>query len=133
MTLDVRNTDENVLAAAEQEISQFIESLSKSEGVQVASRALARFEPVIFHPQVIDIVESVSAAHSPSVTRMPSGAGHDAQMLARVCPSAMIFVPSVEGISHNPAEFTDPDDLVMGSNILLQVLIELSQIEEFDS
>ena len=133
MTLDVRNTDENVLAAAEQEISQFIESLSKSEGVQVASRALARFEPVIFHPQIIDIVESVSAAHSPSVTRMPSGAGHDAQMLARVCPSAMIFVPSVEGISHNPAEFTDPDDLVMGSNILLQVLIELSQIEEFDS
>jgi N-carbamoyl-L-amino-acid hydrolase len=133
MTLDVRNTDENVLAEAEQEISQFIESLSKSEGVQVASRALARFEPVIFHPQVIDIVESVSAAHSPSVTRMPSGAGHDAQMLARVCPSAMIFVPSVEGISHNPAEFTDPDDLVMGSNILLQVLIELSQIEEFDS
>jgi len=133
MTLDVRNTDENILAEAEQEISQFIESLSKSEGVQVASRALARFEPVIFHPQVIDIVESVSAAHSPSVTRMPSGAGHDAQMLARVCPSAMIFVPSVEGISHNPAEFTDPDDLVTGSNILLQVLIELSQIEEFDS
>jgi len=133
MTLDVRNTDENILAEAEQEISQFIESLSKSEGVQVASRALARFEPVIFHPQVIAIVESVSAAHSPSVTRMPSGAGHDAQMLARVCPSAMIFVPSVEGISHNPAEFTDPDDLVTGSNILLQVLIELSQIEEFDS
>jgi len=133
MTLDVRNTDENILAEAEQEISQFIESLSKSEGVQVASRALARFEPVIFHPQVIDIVESVSAAHSPSVTRMPSGAGHDAQMLARVCPSAMIFVPSVEGISHNPAEFTDLDDLVTGSNILLQVLIELSQIEEFDS
>jgi N-carbamoyl-L-amino-acid hydrolase len=133
MTLDVRNTDENVLAAAEQEISQFIESLSKSEGVQVASRALARFEPVVFHPQVIDIVEKASATHSPSVTRMPSGAGHDAQMLARVCPSAMIFVPSVEGISHNPAEFTDPDDLVMGSNILLQVLIELSEIEEFDS
>jgi N-carbamoyl-L-amino-acid hydrolase len=54
-------------------------------------------------------------------------------MLARVCPSAMIFVPSVEGISHNPAEFTDPEDLVMGTNILLQVLIELAQIEEFES
>ena len=64
---------------------------------------------------------------------MPSGAGHDAQMFARVCPSAMVFVPSVEGISHNPAEFTAPEDLVMGTNILLQVLIELSQIEVFDS
>ena len=45
----------------------------------------------------------------------------------------MIFVPSVEGISHNPAEFTDPQDLVMGTNILLHVLIELSQIEVFAS
>jgi N-carbamoyl-L-amino-acid hydrolase len=88
---------------------------------------------VVFHPQVVDVVERISALHSPSVTRMPSGAGHDAQMLARVCPSAMIFVPSVEGISHNPAEFTDPEDLVMGTNILLQVLIELAQIEEFES
>jgi beta-ureidopropionase / N-carbamoyl-L-amino-acid hydrolase len=133
MTLDVRNTDDRTLITAEIEISEFITSLAKTEGVEISSRHLARFEPVVFHPQVIDLVEKVSAYHSPSVTRMPSGAGHDAQMFARVCPSAMIFVPSVEGISHNPAEFTDPDDLVMGANILLQVLIELSQIEEFDS
>lgn len=133
MTLDVRNTDESILSKAELEIAEFMKDLSQNEGVDISTRHLARFEPVVFHPQVIDIVEKASATHSPSVTRMPSGAGHDAQMLARVCPSAMIFVPSVEGISHNPAEFTDPDDLVMGSNILLQVLIELSEIEEFDS
>jgi len=54
-------------------------------------------------------------------------------MFARVCPSAMVFVPSVEGISHNPAEFTEPKDMVLGTNILLQVLIELSNIEVFDS
>ncbi len=133
MTLDVRNTDESILSKAELEIAEFMKDLSQNEGVDISTRHLARFEPIVFHPQVIDIVEKASATHSPSVTRMPSGAGHDAQMLARVCPSAMIFVPSVEGISHNPAEFTDPDDLVMGSNILLQVLIELSEIEEFDS
>ncbi len=133
MTLDVRNTDEEILRTAELEISEFISSLSHNEGVVISRRSLARFEPVVFHPQVVDVVERISALHSPSVTRMPSGAGHDAQMLARVCPSAMIFVPSVEGISHNPAEFTDPEDLVMGTNILLQVLIELAQIEEFES
>ena len=132
LTLDVRNTDENILSQAEREISEFMASLSQSEGVDITSRPLARFEPVVFHPQVIDIVEKVSASITPSVRRMPSGAGHDAQMLARVCPSAMIFVPSVEGISHNPAEYTDPEDLVMGTNILLQVLIELSHIEEFE-
>ena len=133
MTLDVRNTDEEILRTAEIEISEFITSLSHKEGVEISRRSLARFEPVVFHPQVVDVVERISALHSPSVIRMPSGAGHDAQMLARVCPSAMIFVPSVEGISHNPAEFTDPEDLVMGTNILLQVLIELAQIEEFES
>jgi len=133
MSLDVRNTDDQILMEAELEISGFIKSLSHSESVEIASRSLTRFEPVIFHPQVIDIVERISASHSPSVVRMPSGAGHDAQMFARVCPSAMVFVPSVEGISHNPAEFTEPKDLVLGTNILLQVLIELSNIEVFDS
>lgn len=133
MTLDVRNTDDQILMEAELEISDFIKSLSYSESVEITSRSLTRFEPVIFHPQVIDIVERISASHSPSVVRMPSGAGHDAQMFARVCPSAMVFVPSVEGISHNPAEFTEPKDMVLGTNILLQVLIELSNIEVFDS
>ena len=133
LTLDVRNTDEETLSKAEREISDFILSLSRSEGVEISTRSLARFEPVIFNPEVVDIVEKVAMSKTPSVCRMPSGAGHDAQMLARVCPSAMIFVPSVEGISHNPAEFTDPEDLVMGTNILLQVLIELSNIEEFAS
>jgi N-carbamoyl-L-amino-acid hydrolase len=56
---------------------------------------------------------------------MPSGAGHDAQMLARVCPAAMIFVPSVNGISHNAAEHTATEDLVAGANILLQSMITL--------
>jgi N-carbamoyl-L-amino-acid hydrolase len=59
---------------------------------------------------------------------MPSGAGHDAQMLARVCPTSMIFTPSVGGISHNPAEHTDPADLEAGANVLLQVLVHLAEV-----
>jgi N-carbamoyl-L-amino-acid hydrolase len=58
---------------------------------------------------------------------MPSGAGHDAQMLARICPSGMIFVPSVAGISHNPAEHTEPDDLEAGANVLLATMLELTE------
>jgi N-carbamoyl-L-amino-acid hydrolase len=57
---------------------------------------------------------------------MTSGAGHDAQMLARVCPAAMIFVPSVAGISHNPAEHTAPEDLGAGADVLLHTLLELA-------
>ena len=61
--------------------------------------------------------------------RMPSGAGHDAQMLARVCPAGMVFVPSVGGISHNPAEHTDDADLEAGANVLLHVLLELAGVQ----
>ena len=53
-----------------------------------------------------------------------SGAGHDAQMLARVCPTAMVFVPSRQGLSHNVREHTDPAQLVHGANVLLQVLLQ---------
>ncbi|MEY4371318.1 MAG: hypothetical protein RL219_87, partial [Actinomycetota bacterium] len=58
--------------------------------------------------------------------RMPSGAGHDAQMLARVCPTAMIFVPSVNGLSHNIAEFTETQHLQAGADVLLQMVLELA-------
>jgi N-carbamoyl-L-amino-acid hydrolase len=58
--------------------------------------------------------------------RLPSGAGHDAQMLARICPSGMVFVPSARGISHNPAEHTDDSDLEAGANVLLHVMLRLA-------
>ena len=57
---------------------------------------------------------------------MPSGAGHDAQMLARVCPTAMIFVPSVGGISHNIKEFTRAEDVQAGADVLLNVVVDLA-------
>lgn len=58
--------------------------------------------------------------------RMTSGAGHDAQMIARIAPTAMIFVPSIGGISHNPKEFTPEHDLIAGANILLDVVQSLA-------
>jgi N-carbamoyl-L-amino-acid hydrolase len=75
---------------------------------------------------VVDLVEATARRLGRSTLRMPSGAGHDAQMLARVCPSGMVFVPSVAGISHNPAEYTAGDDVVAGADVLLQVVLELA-------
>jgi N-carbamoyl-L-amino-acid hydrolase len=62
-----------------------------------------------------------------STMRLPSGAGHDAQMLARVCPTAMVFVPSVRGLSHNLAEFTAAEHLQAGADVLLQLVLELAR------
>jgi N-carbamoyl-L-amino-acid hydrolase len=61
---------------------------------------------------------------------MTSGAGHDAQMIARVAPAAMIFTPSVAGISHNPKEATTDADLIAGANVLLDVVLDLASAAE---
>ena len=87
---------------------------------------MARFEPVIFDLPVVDLIEDVARRLGHSTKRLPSGAGHDAQMLARVCPSGMIFVPSHRGLSHNPAEYTAPEDLAAGADVLLQTMIALA-------
>jgi len=129
MTVDLRNTDAAVLADAEAALADFCAELERREGVEIESRPLARFDPVTFDPDTVMIVERTAKALGYSVHRLPSGAGHDAQMMARVCPAAMVFTPSHEGISHNPAEHTDPDDLEAGSNVLLHVLLTLADAE----
>jgi N-carbamoyl-L-amino-acid hydrolase len=126
MTLDVRNTDEAVLQRAEAAIDAEVERLAAAEGVTISRRRLARFEPVEFDPRVVDLVERTATALGNTVKRMPSGAGHDAQMLARVCPTAMVFVPSARGISHNPAELTSVEELTAGADVLLHVLWTLA-------
>lgn len=126
ITVDLRHTDEAVLAVAEQELLARARAIAESEGVAVATHSLARFEPVTFDPGVVDLVERAAVARGRSTRRMPSGAGHDAQMLARVCPSGMVFVPSAGGISHNPAEHTDDAQLAQGAEVLLDVVLALA-------
>ncbi len=126
ITIDLRNTDDAVLVEAEAALAAEIERLSAAEQVTVATRSLARFEPVDFDPATIDLVERTAQRLGYSTRRLPSGAGHDAQMLARVCPTAMIFTPSVNGLSHNIAEYTEPDDITAGADVLLQTILALA-------
>jgi N-carbamoyl-L-amino-acid hydrolase len=126
MTVDLRNTDESLLQQAEARFRDFVETTAEAEGVEVESRSLARFEPVEFDPRVVDMIEAAAETQGRSSRRLPSGAGHDAQMFARVCPTAMVFVPSVNGISHNVTEYTEPADIEAGGNVLLQTLLRLT-------
>jgi len=126
MTVDLRNTDDAVLGEAERRVAAFVDATAAAEGVSVARRALARFAPVEFDPTVVSLVDEAATRRGHAVRRMPSGAGHDAQMLARVCPTGMVFVPSRGGVSHNPAEHTDPADLAAGTQVLADVLVRLA-------
>lgn len=125
LTVDLRNTDETLLCGAESRLEAFLETLRVAENVQITTRRLARFEPVIFAPEMTDRIERNAQDHGLTTRRMPSGAGHDAQMLAAVCPTAMIFIPSVDGISHNVLEYSHPQHIEAGANVLLSVLCEL--------
>jgi N-carbamoyl-L-amino-acid hydrolase len=126
LTVDLRNTEASALAESERLLHAFCDDLAEAEGVEITSRSLARFDPVDFEPDVIALVEDVARVQGHTTKRLPSGAGHDAQMLARVCPAGMVFVPSARGISHNPAEHTDDTDLEAGANVLLHVMLRLA-------
>lgn len=130
LTVDLRNTDEMLLQRSESALTEFLSTLARDEGVTITSRRLARFEPVVFDMSMVLRIEANAQRLGLHCRRMTSGAGHDAQMLARICPSAMVFVPSVKGISHNPAEHTEAADLVAGGNVLLHTLLELAEQED---
>lgn len=83
--------------------------------------------PAMTDPRLRDLIASVADDLGLRRTSLPSGAGHDAQELAHICPVGMIFIPSVGGISHSPKEFSRPEDVVNGGNVLLQAVLRLDQ------
>ena len=126
VTVDLRNTDDTILIQAEQRLADFLAQLKRDEGVKIETHSLARFAPVTFDKHVAALIARTAQRLGHSCRPMTSGAGHDAQMMARICPTAMIFVPSVKGISHNPAEHTEPAHLAAGADVLLHTLLELT-------
>jgi len=125
-TVDLRDPDEQRLQAEEAALADYLERLAAAEDVTIAVERLARFTPVVFDAAIVRLVEGAARQRGLPVRRMTSGAGHDAQMIARIAPAAMIFVPSVGGISHNPNEHTEDADLVAGANVLLDVVARLA-------
>jgi len=123
-TVDLRDPDEARLQAAEKRLADFLATIAAREGVTITTERLARFEPVTFDAGLVNAIEASATRLGLSHRRMTSGAGHDAQMLARIAPAAMIFVPSRDGISHNPREHTDDAQLVQGAQVLLDVVID---------
>lgn len=120
-TVDLRDPDEERLQALETALADFLARVAEEEGVDISAERLARFQPVVFDPAIVAAIEASARTRGLKSRRMTSGAGHDAQMIARIAPTAMIFVPSRDGISHNPREHTEPDELVAGANVLLDV------------
>jgi N-carbamoyl-L-amino-acid hydrolase len=125
-TVDLRDPNEQRLQDEEIALANYLKELAASEEVSIASEQLVRFQPVTFDKSIVKLIEKVASDHGLQSRRMTSGAGHDAQMMARICPTAMIFVPSIDGISHNPKESTKDTDVIAGANVLIDVVSKLA-------
>ena len=123
-TIDFRHPDKDVLLARGDAVAGVVQAAVRNAGVSVQETFHAL--PVEFSPLVIDAVERAAAEQQYRHMRLPSGAFHDAQFVVPVCPTGMIFVPCRKGISHNPAEYSEPAQLAAGTRVLTQTLTELA-------
>lgn len=125
LALEFRSADEHDLDRIESAVLTRARAEAGLDAVELEVSPVARWEPSHLDPSVGDAIERAAAALGLTTKRLPSGAGHDAQALAAVTPSGMIFVPSVGGVSHDPSEFTAWEDVVNGANVLLGTVHQL--------
>ncbi len=126
-SLEARHTDEDVIASVEKIIQSLPDQAELLEGCEVRVTKLWGRDTVWFDKTVCDEVEESVRSLGYSYKRMVSGAGHDAQFLATYIPTAMIFIPSVNGKSHCEEEFTPWEECEKGVNVLLETVIKLAQ------
>jgi Peptidase family M20/M25/M40 len=112
------------------EIQNEAQEIAKQTGTEITLKTVEHDPPAVADPGLQTKIEAAAAGLGLKTMRLPSGAGHDAQMIAKVAPIGMIFVPSVDGISHSPREFTRWDDCANGANVLLHSILLIDSSSE---
>jgi N-carbamoyl-L-amino-acid hydrolase len=125
-TVDMRHPDADVLAGMDAALRSACQQTADKIGLELALEQISYTPPVIFDEQCVSAVQSACEQLGYAYRRMTSGAGHDACYVAKVTPTAMIFVPCADGISHNEAESSKPEDLEAGGNVLLHAMLSLA-------
>ncbi|MWV46473.1 allantoate deiminase [Paenibacillus sp. HJL G12] len=125
-TIDVRHPDGSVLDGACQQLVDTVRSIATQQGREVGIERWMNVAPIAMDSALTDAIEDICQQQELSYRRMPSGAGHDAQIFASYCRTAMVFVPSRGGISHSPLEYTEPQQLEDGVRVLTDLLYKLA-------
>ena len=125
-SLEVRDTDQGILEALGDAFRRTLSAIARRRGLMFEFEVLSTIEPIQCHDSVISAVEASARALELESLRMPSGAVHDTQIMASMAPAGMVFVPSKEGRSHSPAEWTAWKDIEAGANTLLNALARLA-------
>lgn len=128
-TIDVRHTDKDAIVSFTKQITDRMNEISKNHEVDTKIDMWMDADPVPMDEKIVEVMEKQCKENGLTYKVMHSGAGHDSQIFAPFVPTAMLFVPSVKGISHNPAEYTHPADLAEGVKALIGSLYELGYKE----
>jgi N-carbamoyl-L-amino-acid hydrolase len=108
-------------------VADVVRRVAAEEGLEAEVEPTFALEPLELDAALIDAVESAAAGEGATSRRLPSGAGHDAMVIGRHVPAAMIFVPSAGGISHSPAERSSPDEVELGMRVLAATLEQVAR------
>jgi len=125
LSLEIRELDAARIQHFFDRIRQEATEIGRATGCSFSYESTHQSAPAICDAAVQRTIESAARGLGFTTKHLPSGAGHDAQHMATIAPAGMIFVPSVRGISHSPNEFTKPDDVANGANVLLQTVLAL--------
>lgn len=125
-TMDCRHTDKDTLVRFSEGIEEDMKRIAAEHGVEIDIDRWMDEDPVPMNPQLVSTIEETVKEMGANYRVMHSGAGHDSQVIAPHVPTGMLFVPSIEGVSHNPAEETKPEDLAQGVEALAAVLHKLA-------
>lgn len=126
-SLDVRDLDPAKIEEVLKKIRESVKAIESETGTKFEFTETASSHPALADGTFKAAIDASAKALGLTTFALPSGAGHDAQEIADICPVGMIFVPSHSGISHSPKEFTEPSDITNGANVLLQTLIRLDK------
>lgn len=126
--IELRDEDPETLAAGTRRLLELIDAIAARRGVAMDRRLGQMVPPVTSDARIVDAARAVCERAATTWELLPSGAGHDAQVIGRMLPIGMVFVPSIGGISHSPRERTDAHHLVIGAEVLLRTLLELDAV-----
>lgn len=127
MTLEIRDLDFDKMMSVFEAIKASGDKIENETGVKISYQSLNENIPAITDKRVQEAIAASAKDLGLSSKFMPSGAGHDTQDMARLAPTGMIFVPSKDGISHSPKEYTSPQDMANGASVLLQTILKLDK------
>jgi beta-ureidopropionase / N-carbamoyl-L-amino-acid hydrolase len=123
---DVRHAQTECALAMEAELREALDGIAGRRKVAIGIDPYATFGPVAFDPALGALLRQKAEARQLATRAMIAAAGHDSVLIAPLCPSAMLFVPSVGGITHNPHEFSTKEQLARGAQVLLDAVLELA-------